>query len=166
MLRFADVVDFVNQWAGKLLGYLIFFMLITGVYEVGMRYFFNSPTTWVWELNGLLLCVFVALTGGHGLLHQSHVRVDILYERLSMRLRAIVDLFSSFFMFLFLSVLCWQTTKMSLQSVADLEHTQSIFSPPIYPFKVMLALGIFLFLLQGLAQFARNLFTAITGRER
>jgi TRAP-type mannitol/chloroaromatic compound transport system permease small subunit len=77
-----------------------------------------------------------------------------------------VDLFSSFFMFLFLSVLCWQTTKMSLQSVADLEHTQSIFSPPIYPFKVMLALGIFLFLLQGLAQFARNLFTAITGRER
>ena len=76
-------------------------MMLFGVYEVAARYFFNRPTIWVWELNGLLQCVFVALAGGYTLLVRGHVRVDVVYGHLSMRKKAILDLITSFFMFSF-----------------------------------------------------------------
>jgi len=166
MLRFSRIVDSINEWTGKILCYLILVVMLTGVYEVGMRYFFNMPTRWVWEMNGLFLCVLAALGGGYALLQQAHVRVDIVYDRFSTRTKAIIDLFSSSFMFLFLVVLVWQTSKMSLHSIKHLEHSQTIFGPPIYPFKVILAIGIFLFLLQGLSHFLRNLYIAFGGEEK
>jgi TRAP-type mannitol/chloroaromatic compound transport system permease small subunit len=166
MLRFSRIVDSINEWTGKILCYLILVIMLTGVYEVGMRYFFNMPTRWVWEMNGLILCVLAALGGGYALLEHAHVRVDIVYDRFSTRTKAIIDLCSSSFMFLFLVVLVWQTSKMSLRSIRYLEHSQTIFGPPIYPFKVILSIGIFLFLLQGLSHFLRNLYTAFGVEEK
>jgi TRAP-type mannitol/chloroaromatic compound transport system permease small subunit len=165
LLKFSRVIDQINQWVGNILRFLVLLVLITGFYEVAMRYFFNRPTIWVWELNGSLLCCFVALAGGYALLTETHVKVDILYSRFSTRVKAIIDLFSSSFLFLFLVVLLWQTSKMSLGSIKNLEHSQTIFSPPVYPFKVILVIGIFLFLLQGLSHFIRNLYIAFTGKD-
>ena len=166
MLRLLNVVDRINGLVGKALCYLLLFMTLTGVYEVAMRYFFNRPTKWVWEMNALLMCAMVALGGGYVLLKESHVRVDIIYERFSTRKRAIIDLCSSFFIFLFLIVLLWQTSKMSWLSLMQLEHSQTLFRPPVYPFKIILAIGIFLFLLQGAANFIRNLYIAFGGKQR
>ena len=159
-MKIADFIDRISRQVGEKLAYLVLFMLLAGAYEVFMRYFFNKPTIWVWELNGLLLSAYVALGGGHALLTRTHVRVDVLYDYLSVRGKAIMDLASSLFMFLFLVVLLWQTSKMSLRSVAHLERTQTLFSPPIYPFKCIMAVGVFLFLLQAVSDFIRNLHIA------
>jgi len=150
---------------GMIFPYIALFMMVTGVYEVVMRYFFLRPTVWVWEMNGLLLSSYVALGGGYALLTNTHVKVDILYSKFSYRTKAIMDLFTSSFLFLFLGVLLWQTSKMSLQSVGHLELSNTLFAPPVYPFKVILAVGIFLFLLQGVSFFIRNLYIAFTGKE-
>jgi TRAP-type mannitol/chloroaromatic compound transport system permease small subunit len=165
MWKIIRFIDSINKWLGNVLCYLVLGMMLTGVYEVGMRYFLNKPTIWVWEMNGFFLCVFVALGGGYALLTNTHVKVDIIYDRFSKRTKAIIDLFSSSFLFLFLGVLLWQTSKMSLHSIGFLERSQTLFGPPIYPFKVILAIGIFLFLLQGLSRFACNLYIAFTGRD-
>lgn len=165
MWKFALFVDKMNDRLGRILCYLVLFMMLTGVYEVGMRYFFNRPTIWVWEINGFLLCVLVALGGGFALLTNTHVKVDILYDRFSARAKAVIDLFSSSFMFLFLGVLLWQTAKLSLRSVGHMERSQTLFGPPVYPFKVILAIGILIFLLQAMSRFIRNLYIAVTGKE-
>ncbi|RLB37717.1 MAG: TRAP transporter small permease [Deltaproteobacteria bacterium] len=161
LLSFSRLVGNINKYVGNSLCYLVLFMVVTGVYEVYMRYFFGKPTIWVWELNGYLLCCYAALGGGYALLNQAHVKVDILYSRLSPRRKAIIDLCSSPFVFLFLGILLWQGTKLSLDSALSLEHSQTIFRPPIYPFKILLAIGIFLFFLQGLSDFLRNLCIAL-----
>jgi TRAP-type mannitol/chloroaromatic compound transport system permease small subunit len=166
MLRLCKVIDRINHLAGNVFCYLILFMMLTGVYEVAMRYFFNRPTIWVWEMNGLMLCVLVALGGGFVLLKQSHVRVDILYDRFPERKKAVVDLVTSFFTFLFLICLFWQTVKFSWLSFLQSEHSQTIFRPPVYPFKIILAFGIFLFLLQCLSDFIRNLYILSGGEEK
>lgn len=129
-----------------------------------MRYFFNRPTIWVWEMNGLLLCVFVALGGGYTLLVRGHVRVDIVYDFLSPRAKAITDTVTSLFIFLFLSVLLWQGVEQGLLSLERLETTHTFFRPPIYPFKIILAIGTFLFLLQAVANFVRYIYIARTGK--
>ena len=163
LLKFSNFIGRTNKWVGNVICYLVIAMMLTGVYEVAMRYFFNRPTIWVWETNGLLLCVFVALGGGYTLLVRGHVRVDVVYVHWSTRVKAIMDLASSSLLFLFLGVLLWQGAKLGLLSLERLEHTQTIFRPPIYPFKIILVVGIFLFLLQGLADFVHSVHIACTG---
>lgn len=164
VLRFLAVVDSMNKWTGNIVCYLVVVIMVTGVYEVAMRYFFNRPTIWVWEMNGFLLSGFVALGGGYTLLARGHVRVDILYGYLSQRTKAITDAVSSLFIFLFLGVLLLQGIEQGLLSVHRLETTHTMFHPPIYPFKVILAIGIFLFLLQAVTDFVRYVYTASTGK--
>lgn len=163
-MRFSNFVDSINKWIGHIICYLVLVIMLTGVYEVAMRYFFNRPTIWVWETNGLLLCVFVALGGGYTLLVRGHVRVDIVYDFLSPRAKALTDIVTSLFVFLFLGVLLWQATKMGLLSLERLETSQTMFRPPIYPFKLILLIGIFLFLLQEVADFVRYIYIARTGK--
>lgn len=164
MLKFSGFVDSVNKWVGYIICYLVVAMMLTGVYEVAMRYFFNRPTIWVWEMNGLLLCVFVALGGGYTLLVRGHVRVDIVYDFLSPRAKAITDTVTSLFIFLFLGVLLWQAVDQGMLSLERLERTQTMFRPPIYLFKLILLIGILLFLLQAVANFVRYIYIAHTGK--
>ena len=149
---------------GEIFCYLVLAIMLTGVYEVAMRYFFNKPTIWVWETNGLLLCVFVALGGGYTLLVRGHVKVDIVYSLFSTRVKAIIDLISSSFILIFLGLLLWQGTKMGLLSLHKFEHSQTMFRPPIYPVKLILVVGIFLFLLQGVADLVRYIHIVRTGK--
>ena len=164
MLRVSHFVDSINKWVGNIICYLVLAIMLTGVYEVAMRYFFNRPTIWVWEINGFLLCVFVALGGGYTLLVRGHVRVDIVYDFLSTRVKAIMDLITSFFIFLFLGILLWQATEQGLLSLERLETTHTFFRPPIYPFKIILAIGTLLFLVQGVANFVRYIYIARTAK--
>ncbi len=129
-----------------------------------MRYFFNRPTIWVWEINGFLLSIFIALGGGYTLLVRGHVRVDIAYDFFSTRVKAIMDLITSFFIFLFLGLLLWQGVEQGLLSLERLETTHTFFRPPIYPFKIILAIGIFLFLLQAVANFGRYIYIVSSGK--
>lgn len=164
MLRFVNLVDKSNRWIANVVRFIVLAVMLTGVYEVTSRYIFNRPTIWVWETNGLLLCLFVALAGGFTLLVEGHVRVDIFYTRLSPRKKAIVSLLTSPFMFLFLGILLWHGIPLSWESLQGLERSHTTFYPYIFPFKIMLVVGIFLFLMQGLANVVRN-FVTLTGKE-
>ncbi|MBA7475518.1 hypothetical protein ES707_10889 [subsurface metagenome] len=164
MLRVLQFVDSINKWVGNIICYLVVVIMLTGVYEVVMRYFFNRPTIWVWEINGFLLCIFIALGGGYTLLVRGHVRVDIVYDFFSTRVKAIMDLITSFFIFLFLGILLWQGVEQGLLSLERLESTHTFFRPPIYPFKIILAIGTFLFLLQAVANFGRYIYIASSGK--
>jgi len=157
LISASTVVNNISGKIGNILCYLILFFAVTGVYEVGMRYFWNRPTIWVWELNGLVLSSCIALSGGYALVNRIHVRVDILYNLFSRRTKAIIDICTSAFTLLFLGLLLWQAVKQGLNSLMLSEHTQTIFSPPIYPFKIILAIGIFLFLLQAIADVLSNI---------
>jgi len=115
-------------------------------------------------MNGFLLCVFVALGGGYTLLIRGHVRVDIVYDFLSARTKAITDAVTSLFIFLFLGALLWQGIEQGLLSLERLETTHTFFRPPIYPIKIILAIGTLLFLVQGVANFVRYIYIARTAK--
>ena len=71
------------------LSLLLSFALI--VYSVVMRYFLNSPQSWIDEIAGYLLVASVMLAGADALFHGEHIAVDIVSERLPARIRNIID---------------------------------------------------------------------------
>jgi TRAP-type mannitol/chloroaromatic compound transport system permease small subunit len=95
--------------------------------------------------------------GAYSHYYRAHVRVDILYLRFSQRTRAILDVVTFFFTFLYLGSLVWVGMKYALESLKVFEKTGSPWNPPIYPLKFAIPLGALLLLLQSIANFIRDL---------
>lgn len=150
-------IDNLNDWVGRILAYGIFLMFILVLTEVIRRYFFNSPTVWGNELTQLIFGVYVILSGGHILARGGHVNVDIFYARLSPKGRAIADIITFTIFFLFCGILLYYSSSLAWESLTTLEHSQSAWNPPLYPFKLMIPVAALLLLLQGTAKLIRDI---------
>ncbi|MDD5126538.1 MAG: TRAP transporter small permease subunit [Dehalococcoidales bacterium] len=158
-------IDTMSEWIGRLMCWFVVVMFIIICFEIFMRYIFRMPTLWVHETTGFILVIAVMMSGGFTLYHRTHVNVEILYNRLSPRNRAILDLFTWLMFYAFIIILIWQGGELSRLSIARNEHSNTYWRPIMWPFKLMVPIGAVLILLQGLAKTARDLVTAITGKE-
>ncbi|MEW6668779.1 MAG: TRAP transporter small permease subunit [Thermodesulfobacteriota bacterium] len=157
-------VDSLNEWVGKAFSYLILVLALIVGYEIVMRYVFNSPTVWVNEMSAMLFGAFMIVGGAFTARYNGHVGMDIVYGMLSVRWRAVLDVFSFFILFVpLLGVLVWKGGTAAWHSVLTLEHDSSQWGPPLYPLRIMLPLGAFLFLLQASAKMIRDVIVIIKG---
>jgi TRAP-type mannitol/chloroaromatic compound transport system permease small subunit len=163
--HFVHVVDSINYYTGKYVSYFVLAFVILIGYEVLMRYAFKSPSIWAEEAAIMAHGIYFMLGGVYTLLHNKHINVDVLSRNWSPRTKAIIDCFTSVMFFFFIILLLWKGGEMALHSIEKLEHSMSVWRPIIYPVKSVVPLAAFLMLLQGIAQFIRNLTLGITGRE-
>jgi len=154
--KFCETVDMVNEWAGRITAWLIIPLLLIVTYDVIMRYIFNLPTVWAWDINVQLLGASVALGGGYTLLHRGHIGVDVLVDGLPRKKRAWVDLATSIFFFIGVGVLLWQGVRGAWSSVQTREVDFTFFAPPVYPLKVLISIGFLLLFLQGIVKSIRD----------
>lgn len=151
-------IDRMSEWTGKATSYLVLLLTTAISYEVVCRYVFDAPTLWAQEVSTYLFGAFFMLGGAYVMWKDGHVRVDIVYGRLSERGKAIVDLITfPIFFFLFMGILVWEGGKMAIWSWSIWEHTQSPWSPPIYPLKTIIPLAALLLLLQGARRFIQTI---------
>src|SRR3546814_8437200 len=80
-------------------------MLAVMIWEIVLRYFFNSPSLWAYDISLFIYGGYIALGGAYTYLAGGHVNVDIIWGLLSPRGRAVLDILTSGFAFLFLGVL-------------------------------------------------------------
>jgi len=166
MKHFLGAVDATNKWVGVSVSYVLLIAITITLIEVIGRFAFNHPTIWAHESATHLFGFYLIMAGGYLILIDFHTRVDVLWARFSPRGRAIIDLCTCGFVFLFLGMLFWQSIPMFLKSFQIGEVSQTPFAPPIYPLKACLVLGSFLILLQFIAKFIRDIHTAVTGVGR
>jgi len=151
------VVDNISTWVGRIMSIIIFPLAGITLYGVIMRYLLHNPITWGAQILLLLFFPIAVLAGGYVLLVEGHVRLDVLYSRWSSRGRAIADAATFIVFLLFTTMLAWASIEMAWESVKIREVSWYIFKAPVYPKKIALALGVLLLLLQGIAQFVRNI---------
>lgn len=142
---------------------LVLLVLVVFV-EVIARYVFNAPFVWAFELSMYLYGSITVLIGGYTVLHRAQIRMDIIYSRFSPRRRAVVDVLTSLLFFLYIIVLILSTGQFAIKSVLENQHSNSLWGPPMYPLKIVMVIAALLVLIQGLAEFIRNLYHAWTGR--
>lgn len=163
--RFANYIGGVNAWVAKYV--CLLFIPLTAIvgYEVAMRYFFNRPTIWSWDVSVQLGVLLIVFGGGYALSQNRHVSVDLLVSRLSPKRRAVVNMVTAPFYLFSLGILSWYSTVVAWGSVLQGETYTSLWNPPLYPLRVMVAVAIFLFFMQGVANFIHNLST-LAHREK
>lgn len=153
---FSRTVSRLNAAVGEFVAFWTVVAVFVFYYEVIARYIFNSPTIWAHESMFLLFGMQYLLAGGFCLRENSHVRVDVFYLHLGPRGRAVADLVTSAFFFIFtcaLLVTGWIFFRDSY-AIGQVSHTE--WEIAHWPIKMALPLGGALILLQGVAHLLRD----------
>ncbi len=166
MKKIVAIIDAMNEWTGRTFCVALAILNFIVVLEVILRYFFNSPTIYNFELTIMIYALHFMIAAGFALRHEAHVSVDIIHNLFSERNRIILDLISYIiFFFPFTIILLYQGTKFAALSWMQLERSWSVWAPPLYPIKTVLPLTMLLLLLQGIAIFIKKLHLLLKGNE-
>lgn len=156
-MKMLQSIDKMNTFVANVVCWTVILSMLSIIFEIIMRYVAHSPTRWVSELNGNLLCLYILLGGGYTLLIEGHVKVDVIYERLTTKNRAILDIVTSIVFFAFIGVLVWQAAEMTISSIEMKRRSSGSMQWPLWPIQTAIAVGAFLMLLQGIAKLARDI---------
>lgn len=151
----------LNLWVGKWVSRILLVIFALLVAEVSFRHFAGAPKVWTNELAQLLFGVYAALSGGYILARHGHVNVDIFYNHLSIRSKAVVDVLTSALFFIFIIALLYFGSSLAYESISFWEHSQSAWDPPIWPVKLAIPIGATLILLQGIAKLLQDVLIAL-----
>jgi len=157
MQRFIDRIDSMNRYISDGVSFLFVPMTLMAMYEVVMRYFFNSPTTWVWDINVQCFCVLVVFGGAHTLQQGGHVIMDIIVNKFQEKTKLIINLCVYVIFFVVLLITIWQVAMFAWNSLVIFERASTIFSPPVYPIKIGMLIGVCLLFLQAVSLFVRDI---------
>ncbi|EDM66648.1 MAG: TRAP transporter small permease subunit [Moritella sp.] len=99
-------------WAGNAISVLFLFTVLISFYEVLMRYVFNAPTTWVHETASFVGGSLFVIGGAYGLAADKHVRVVLIYDHVSDRVKQYLNVFHHIMGLLFTVLLSYAAYTM------------------------------------------------------
>lgn len=154
---FERAIDWLSDRTGMFVALWSVNAVLAYTYEVVMRYLFNQPTIWVHESSYLLFGMQYVIAGAYGLLHGSHVRVDVIYTKLSKRARGAIDVITSVFFFAFVLVMISTGWRFFADSYNMGERSLETWQVQYWPVKATLLLGAVLILLAGISQLIKDI---------
>ncbi|WP_428671515.1 TRAP transporter small permease subunit [Roseibium sp.] len=111
-------IDRLSLMCGEFVSYWAVIAVIVYYFEVMSRYVFGSPTNWAHEAMYLMFGMQYLIAGSYAMLTEAHVRVDIFYAPLSRRRKAVVDLLTSVFFFIFAGTLLVTSWVFAFDAIA------------------------------------------------
>ena len=156
---YVQYVDSMNRFVGLIAMYMIFAMIGILFYSTISKNFFN-PSLWTLEMAQFAMVAYYLLGGGYSMQVNSHVRMDLLYDRWSSKTKAAVDAITILFLFTYLVLLLYGGLSSTQYALQYGEKSYSAWAPSMAPIKIIMCIGIVLMMLQAIATFFRNLASA------
>lgn len=147
------VVDGLNQLIGRIVSFGFIPLTAICIFEVVMRYVFNRPTIWAWDLDQELFCFITLMGAGYTLKEKAHVRVDVVVDRFSQKRKDLVEVITRCVFIVATIMLLHQTGRMAVDSLLSKETSSTFWTHPLYPVKIFIVIGIFLLLIQAITSF-------------
>jgi TRAP-type mannitol/chloroaromatic compound transport system permease small subunit len=155
--RFTDAIEKINVKAGEYVAYWAVISVFVYYYEVMARFLFNSPTNWVHESMFLMYGMQYMISGAYAYREDQHVRVDIVYTHLSARGKAIADIISSVFFFIFTLTMLYTGWKFAWDAVQNAETSFTEWTVQYWPVKLTIPIGAALIVLQGVSKLTKDI---------
>jgi TRAP-type mannitol/chloroaromatic compound transport system permease small subunit len=159
------LIDGIAEFLGRIGWVLVLYCMVFGVTDVFLRYVLNAPSQWIGTTMQAAM-VLIACTGGaYALKHDSFVKLDLFYAPASTRTKAVLDVVTASFTFMFLFVLIWKGTGAAMMSVKLNQVTPTAVPIPIYPIKSVIPIAAVIVLLIVCKKFFRDVRTIVRGGE-
>lgn len=164
-MKIVYAIEGLSLWVGRAFGWCILILTLSVSYEVFVRYVLNSPTVWAFDMMIQMYGALFLMCGAYALAQDTHVRADVVYRLLPIKVQASLD-FVLYFLFFFPGIIAlawfgyeiasdsWRYKEVSFNSPASIQ---------IYFFKSLIPLSGALLVLQGCAELARCVMAMRTG---
>ena len=153
---YVHYVDGVNRFVGRFAMRLLFVLGAILLYATLSRLILGIPVNWALEMSQFVLSAYYLLGGAYSLQLDSHVRMDLLYGRLSPRHRAVTDAITILFVIFYLVVLFMGGVSSTDYAIEYGQKNYTSWAPVLWPIKVIMTFGIFLMLLQTISSFFKD----------
>ena len=165
MNRLLHFIDSLSAGMGKAFAWCIMILTFSTVYEVFVRYVLNAPTVWAFDMSVQMYGALFMMAGAYTLSQDAHVRGDVVYRLMPVKVQASVDL-TLYILFLAPGALALIYYGFGFASDSWFYKEVSWSSPSriqIYFFKTLIPVSGFLILLQGFAESVRCVVCIQTG---
>ena len=158
LLAFSRGVDRLNAAVGKLADWAVLLSCMISAGNAFVRYGVSySSNAWL-EVQWYLFGATVMLGASYTLFRNEHVRVDLVYGNLSERARLWVDVFGFIvFMLPAMALLAWMTWPFFVDSLVRSEGSPNAGGLLRWPVKILMPIGFFLLVLQGLSELIKRI---------
>jgi TRAP-type mannitol/chloroaromatic compound transport system permease small subunit len=158
-------IDSISKLAASGAKWFAWLLVLVGAYDTISRHFFNAPTIWAYDTLCISGGILYVLGWAYDYLCDSHTRVDLFYRKLSPKKQALMNVISSLFLF-FPIVIALLTVSINWAIRAwriNEKMISTFWYPPAAPYRTVFTLGILILLLQGVANFIRDIYFIIRG---
>jgi TRAP-type mannitol/chloroaromatic compound transport system permease small subunit len=150
-------IDWFIDAQGKIMSFMVYPLLVIVLYEVVKRYVFNAPTVWGFEATAFAYGLHYMFGLSFMERHSGHVRVDIVTSRLSKKVQAVIGLIT--YLVIFTPVYFFMTVgsiKFAYASTMMNELNSTSWAPPVWPFKILMAVAFLFLLLMGIGSLLKQ----------
>lgn len=165
MQKFIRTINKINESMVWVVGILLFLLGIFLFYSVIMRYFFNKPPVWAFDLSGWFTGLAAFLAGGYTLLKNAHVRIDIFYDKFSPRMQSFVNILATVCLFLIVIVLFWRGMQQVITNYQTGTIANTGLNIYIWIKWLMVPLGSLLLGLQAIVNLINDIYMIVKGEK-
>jgi TRAP-type mannitol/chloroaromatic compound transport system permease small subunit len=157
-LAFSRVIDALNERIGRTVYWLVLVMVLVSAGNATSRYALSRASNAWLELQWYLFAAVFLLGAGYTLLHNEHIRVDVIAGRFSRRTQAWIDIFGTlFFLLPMAALILWLSWPVFLNAWHSNEVSASAGGLIRWPARALVPAGFFLLTLQGLSELIKRI---------
>lgn len=158
LLGISRGIDALNEKIGAWVSWLSLAAVLVSSANAIMRYSFDlSSNAWL-ELQWYLFSAMFLLAAAYSLRHNEHVRIDIIFNRLSPKKQAMIDTFGVIiFLFPMTLLIIYDGWKFFEEAWRIQEMSANPGGLIRWPVKILIPVGFTLLFLQGISQLIKQI---------
>lgn len=158
LLSLSRAIDGMSERIGRLVYWLVLAVVLISAANASVRKAFNYSSNSFLEIQWYLFSVIFLLGAGYVLLHNAHVRIDIIAGRLSARAQNWIDVFGIvFFLFPMALVIMKLSWPLFMDSFTRNEVSTNAGGLIIWPARLLVPIGFFLLIVQGVSELIKRI---------
>jgi TRAP-type mannitol/chloroaromatic compound transport system permease small subunit len=158
LLGFSRAVDRLNEAIGKATIWLILIVVVISAGNAVMRFSIDWSSNSLLEIQWYLFSAIFLLCAGYVFNRNEHIRIDVIAGRLSARAQNWIDVFG---IIVFMLPMVIMTMVLSWPVFMNAWNTGEMSANPggliRWPVRLLMPIGFFLLLLQGLSELVKRL---------
>jgi TRAP-type mannitol/chloroaromatic compound transport system permease small subunit len=163
LLGLSRLIDGMNERFGRIANWLVLFSCLISAGNALSRYALSASSNAWLEIQWYMFGAMVMLGASYTLRMNEHVRVDLIYGRMSTRVQLWIDILGGIFFLLPATVIIgWLSWPMFINSYRIDEMSNNAGGLLRWPIKIFVPLGFLLLTLQGLSEIIKRI-GALTG---
>lgn len=158
LLALSRAIDAVTERVGRTVYWLVLVVVLISAANATIRKLFNYSSNAYLEIQWYLFSVIFLFGAGYVLLHNAHVRIDIVAGRLSARAQNWIDIFGIvLFLFPMAMVIMGHSWALFTESYTRNEVSTNAGGLIIWPARLMVPVGFFLLIVQGISELIKRI---------